>query len=57
MTDKRKDDKTLDIDTKGWLEVTCDLCGTTSAYNVKSIDEVTKCFGCMPLTNPEDVLK
>lgn len=46
-------DKQLDIDTTGWLEMTCDKCGTTSAYNVKSIDDIKQCFGCMPLTDPK----
>lgn len=57
MTDQRKDEKTLEIDTTGWIEISCDKCGTTSAYSVKSIDDIKQCFGCMPLTNPEDVLK
>ena len=48
-------EQVLDIDTSGWIKITCDKCGTTSSYNVKSIDDIKQCFGCMPLRNPEDV--
>lgn len=44
----------LVIETSGWIEVSCDKCGTTSCYAPAFYKPETPCFGCMPVTSPED---
>lgn len=38
-------EKTLDIDTTGWTEYSCDKCGSCSSYSPDH--EITGCFGCL----------
>ncbi len=45
----QKDDVELQINTTGWIEISCDKCGQTSCYDPAFYQEgVTTCFGCMP---------
>lgn len=47
-------DKQLKIDTTGWVEISCDKCGQVCLYDPSVVDQITQCFGCMPVTTPEE---
>jgi hypothetical protein len=44
----------LKINTTGWIEVSCDKCGKTSCYDPAFYTAETGCFGCQPVTTPEE---
>jgi len=46
-----EEEKQLEINTSGWVEIYCDKCNTTNSYDPEYAKTVPQCFGCMPLTS------
>lgn len=47
-------EETLEVNTTGWIEISCDKCGHTSCYDPQFYKPETGCFGCMPCV-PEGI--
>lgn len=51
------DNKYLDIDTTGWLEIACDKCGSVTCFDPTFPPESQVCMACSPMRLPEEELK